>query len=203
MQLAIAAALHLPASARLEVLQDGATSMPACAQPPQVTVSDGGIYRTATISCSKPAWRAYAELRIARQIQVAVARHALAPGTPITAEDFTVRTIASTSIAGTAAAPASVAGTQAAVPIAAGRPITDNDLTRPTAVHAGQRVTLHLQAAGISISFAGVVLQNASFGQSVMVENAETHKRLTATLVPPGTPAPPADALFFRAPAGS
>lgn len=200
---AIAAALHLAPSARLQILQDGATTMPSCKQPPKIEIGHGGTYRTATISCTRPAWRAYAELRISTPVTVAVARHALSPGARITAGDFVLRHLASTSIAGTPAAPGNIAGSQAAVPLAAGTPITVNDLTRPVAVRSGQTVTVHLQSGGVSVSFPAVVLENAAFGQKVMVENAQTHKRLTATLLAPGTPAPHTDTLFFRTPGTS
>ena len=200
---AIATALHLAPSAQLRILQDGATTMPSCKQPPKVEISHGGTYRTATISCAKPAWRAYAELRLSTQVTVAVARHALSPGTRVTAGDFILRRLASTSIAGTPASPGTIAGSLAAVPVAAGSPITVNDLTRPVAVQAGQTVTVYLKSDGVSVSFPAVVLENAAFGESVMVENAETHKRLTATLLAPGTPAPRTAVLFFRAPASS
>lgn len=200
---AIVAALHLGPSTQLQILQDGATTMPACKQSPQVRIGHGGTYRTAAISCTRPAWRAYAELRISTQERVAIARHALSPGTRISADDFSFRHLSSTNIAGKPAAPGSIPGSDAAVPIAAGSPITVNDLTRPVAVRAGQTVTVHLRSGGVSIRFPAVVLENAAFGELVIVENAETHKRLTATLLAPGTPTPRTEALFFRVPASS
>lgn len=167
-------------------MPNGGAMMPACVSALGVTwlASGNSGFRTAAVSCTSPAWTIYAGVRIAKRQEALVATKAIVAGQLIDATDTATREVPTAAVHGTALT-ADMLGSapSAARPIAAGQPITREMTDRVAAVQAGEPVTLQVNVSGLRVSAAGVVLQTGAVGDTVMVENAATHRRLKATIV--------------------
>ncbi len=68
-------------------------------------------------------------------------------------------------------------------PLRAGQPIFNSDVQRPPLVHYGDEVTLIAIIGGLRVSALGKVLDTASKGDSVMVQNMSSKQTVQAVIV--------------------
>lgn len=184
-----------------QVMPNGGAMMPACASALGVSwlASGSSTFRTAAVSCTSPVWTIYAGVRITQRQEALVATKAIATGQLIDATDTAMREVPTATVHG-AALTADMLGSapRAARPVAAGQPITREMTDRTIAVQEGEPATLQVNLSGLKVSAPGLVLQAGAMGDTVMVENATTHHRLKATIVPQ---APDRSGTFLIVPA--
>lgn len=167
-----------------EIHAHGAKLMPACATQLKVSwLSDSGDYRTADVACIKPRWTLYVGVSVPKIEPVAVVQHAIHAGSPLKANDVIYKPMPVADLNGPAVTAVQInAGVIARTTLLRGTPVTMSDIDTPEAVHAGGRVSIVAIENGVSVEMDGNALQNGGFGQTVLVQNIETHRRVMADL---------------------
>ena len=82
-------------------------------------------------------------------------------------------------------------GKHIAAPLAPGDIITSSDVVIPLAVHNGDKIVIHYARFGITATAVGTALESGTFGQSILVQNDDSHRRVTAKIVAAGGPSSP------------
>jgi flagella basal body P-ring formation protein FlgA len=114
--------------------------------------------------------------------RIAVATHALARGTVLTADDFTLR---DTTMHGASDTTQVSAGWVTRRVIAAGEVLHTPAVERPQVVSANQSVQVEWEDQNIRLTIRGVATRNGSVGERVGVRT-DMGRRMEATVVAPG-----------------
>ena len=195
---AILAALQPADAAAARVDPGAAAAMPRCGGALSVSFMGGGAYRTAQVACPAPHWTLYVQVAVQAMESVLVATRALQMGQAIGNDDFRVVRMPANDVAGAPITAAQAAGVAAASPISVGQTITRQNVIIPLAVHNGQRVVVHISMPGADATVTGIALQSGGIGQSILVANDTSHKRITAVIAGSQAP-PPAGQAFILA----
>ncbi len=185
---AILAALPKTEGRVAEIGPSAAARMERCEAPLAATVMGEGAYRTAQVACAIPRWTLYVEVSLVRMETVLVATRSLAMGQRLRAGDFRAIRVASNDIAGEPVSARDAIGKEVAAPLAPGETITRNQIVIPIAVRNGERIVIQWESAGVSVSAAGTALESGSIGQSILVENDASQRRVTAVILAAGEP---------------
>ncbi|KEP68342.1 hypothetical protein DL1_12400 [Thioclava dalianensis] len=169
-----------------QIMANGGAMMPACQTALSVKWLPSGSddFRTAAVSCAAPSWTIYAGVKIATQQTALIATRAIAAGGVIDTTDTAMAKVAGASLHGTALSDDALTDAPRTTrAIAAGAPITREMTDLTTVMQAGETATVQVNLAGLSVTATGKVLQDGAVGDAIAVENAATHRRLTATIV--------------------
>lgn len=151
---------------RLAACQELQFSLPAGGR-----LSGSGSIRA---QCLAPArWSLYLSFRLRLSGPALVARRDLPARALLAADDLEIRVIDYERRLGDYLRdPALAIGARADQRIPAGQPVLADGLSRPPAIHAGQRVRVVVQGAGFSVNQAGSALNTAAAGEPVRVRIA-------------------------------
>jgi flagella basal body P-ring formation protein FlgA len=163
----------------------GARAMPKCSSPLSASwIGGADEYKTAAVSCSKPTWTLYIGVSMVTLIPVPVVRHTIVTGDAISLRDVVFKNLPSEDLSGPAVTAGQIAqGVTARMTLVKGTPVTASNVEVPVVVRAGQPLLLVSREHGVTVEAAASALQNGGYGQAVVVQNNETHRRLTAILV--------------------
>lgn len=179
------------ADAEVELPGFAAPTVPAD-QPSRADVGqmeyDPGTGRfTAVLSVTAPGMApAHARLsgRVLEMVVLPVAAHRLLPGDVIGPRDLQTARLHAGAVRGDMAqVPAQAVGLALRHAVAAGAPLPLADLGRPMAVQKGDRVQMQLDAAGLSLSAAGVAMDSGAEGERVRVLNPASRAVVDADVV--------------------
>jgi flagella basal body P-ring formation protein FlgA len=124
-----------------------------------------------------PAWHLYVPVRVVGTSPVAIAAHALIPGTVLTAKDISLEQRDMNQLPPGYLDDASIAvGLTAARGISGGAVLTNQLLLGSKAVQRGQSVTLIASSGGFSVRMAGRALSDGLINQRVRVQNLSSGK---------------------------
>jgi flagellar basal body P-ring formation protein FlgA len=174
-----------------------AGAMARCDGSLGVSFLGSGAYRTAQVVCPSPRWTLYVEVAIEHMEQVLVSTRAIQMGEPIGGNDFRLVKMPANDVAGEPITASQAVGLAAAGPISVGQTITRQNVVIPLAVRNGEPVVVHMMMAGADVTMAGTALQSGGIGQSVLVNNSTSHKRVTA-MIAGGDAVPPDGQPFIR-----
>jgi flagella basal body P-ring formation protein FlgA len=194
---AILAALPSEDAAAARINPGAAAAMARCDGSLEVSFLSSGAYRNAQVVCPTPRWTLYVEVAVEHMEQVLVATRAIQMGKLIGSDDFRLVKMPANDVAGEPITSAQAAGLAAAGPISIGQTITRQNVVIPLAVHNGEPVTVHMMMSGADVTMTGTALQSGGVGQSVLVDNSISHKRVTALIAGDDT-APPDGHPFIR-----
>lgn len=152
--------------------------MSPCHAPLQMQLYGQGSYRNMRVSCPDQGWQLYVPVTLAALGRIVVAAHDLSADVPLTRSDLKLeRPAAGQGDSGQIAhGLKSVVGKTLTAPVSAGTPIRLSSLTQAVRVHAGQNVTVHVYAGGVSIRTMAIALQQGRVGQSILVKNPSSGK---------------------------
>jgi flagella basal body P-ring formation protein FlgA len=177
-----------------------ARPLPACTHWPAVAPSRPGDWRSVDLRCHAPTWerrlRTGAPLpALTRSVSAApdsaapaggapvlVLTRSLARGTLIEAHHVTPSDGSVRPAQGRLVDPAVVIGRRLTVNLGAGRPILARHLEQRWLVEEGASVAITSEAAGISVTVAGVALGNGQRGDRIRVRNSRSGRVLEATV---------------------
>jgi flagellar basal body P-ring formation protein FlgA len=179
---AILAALPPVDAQTAQITHTAARVMARCAAPLTVSFLSSGEYRTAQVTCPAPRWTLYVEVAIGRDESVLVATHAIGMGQPIEVGDFRIVRMPANDIAGAVITAEQATGLAAASPIAVGQTITRRNVAIPLAVRNGEPVTVHIESGSTDVTMTGTALQSGGLGESILVDNRVSNKRITAVI---------------------
>jgi len=185
---AIRAALPPQAAGAVTIARAGAGQMSRCIAPLSVSFMGRGEYETAEVACSAPYWTLYVGVAIRAEETVLVATRAIGMGQPIRPGDFRAVRLPADDIGGEPITAQDTMAMTAASPIAPGQTITRTNVVIPLAVHNGEVVTVQVIEAGVAVLARGIALQSGGVGQTILVGNGSSQKRITALIVAPGEP---------------
>lgn len=160
---------------------DPRLQLPEC---PSVNVTlppNDSAVMSAEVSCPAPSWAIYVPVHLHAWAEAVVAAGNLLPNRPLRAGDLTrgrVDLFAATG--GVMTDPEQVEGKILRTGLPMGAPILASMLDQPIAVHRGQRVVLTLRDPTMTIKTAALALEDGRIGDSIEVQNAETHRTLRA-----------------------
>lgn len=171
-----------------EIGPSAASRMERCQGPLTAFIMGEGAYRTARVECQSPHWTLYVEVSLVRMENVLVATRSLAMGRPLEEGDFQVVSMASNDVAGDPVSASEAIGKEAAAPLAPGETITRNQIVVPLAVHNGDSVIIHWTSSRVAATAAGTALESGGIGESILVENDGSHRRITVIVLAEGRP---------------
>ncbi len=189
--LAILAALPKTLRSGVRIGPSAAAKMARCRVPLAASIIGQGSYRTVRINCASPRWTIYVGISLGRMETVLVATRNISLGRTLTIKDFRQAQVRSTDLPGVPVSAQGAIGKQIAVPLAPGDIITRSDVVMPLAIHNGEKLVIHYADSGIVATAVGTALESGSFGQSILVQNDESHREITATIVAAGEPVLP------------
>lgn len=131
---------------------------------------------------------ALTRFRLAGQVEemtsAVVPTHRLLPGTVIGPADVTVQRVRALPwLADRVHTPEQAIGLAVRRMEPAGQPLPVADLGPPIAVQKGARVTMELQAPGLSISGVGLAAEQGAVGDQIRVLNPASHSLVTAEVI--------------------
>lgn len=130
-------------------------------------------------SAENPLKRISVSGRIERQVAIPVLRNSLKSGDIIGAMDIDWIDLAETKIPnGAARTEKDLIDMTPRRVIAAGKPVTLNELSPPQMVERGEAVTLVFEAGAMTLTAKGKALQNGAIGDTVRVANTDSNKNL-------------------------
>jgi flagella basal body P-ring formation protein FlgA len=122
-------------------------------------------------------WHLFVPVRMVGTSAVAIAAHAIVPGTVLTAKDVGVEQRDLTGLPpGYLDDPAIAVGLTASRGISGGAILTNQQLLGAKAVQRGQTVTLIADAGGMSVRMSGKALSDGLINQRIRVENLSSGK---------------------------
>jgi flagella basal body P-ring formation protein FlgA len=125
----------------------------------------------------RTAWHLFVPVRMVGTSSVAIAAHAIVPGTVLTAKDVSVEQRDLTGLPpGYLNDPAIAVGLTASRGISGGAVLTNQQLLGAKAVQRGQTVTLIADAGGMSVRMSGKALSDGLINQRIRVENLSSGK---------------------------
>lgn len=148
--------------------------LPACTQP-----LDARLERevrngqgTVAIACpGKDPWRLFVPVRVVEQVSVVVARHALAAGAVLSADDVEVRTQSSTSLPlDYLSDPVQAVGLTVRRTVPAGTLLAGAALESPEIIERGALVTLVSGSGSVQVKAEGVALEGARLKGKIRVK---------------------------------
>jgi flagellar basal body P-ring formation protein FlgA len=123
------------------------------------------------------AWHLFVPVRMVGTSPVAIAAHAIVPGTVLTVKDVSVEQRDLTGLPpGYLDDPAIAVGLTASRGISGGAVLTNQQLMGAKAVQRGQTVTLIADAGGMSVRMSGRALSDGLINQRIRVENLSSGK---------------------------
>lgn len=162
-----------------------ARAMPKCSSPLSVSwLGSADEYKTAEVSCAKPTWTLYIGVSMMTLIPVPVLRHTIVTGDTISLRDVVFKDLPSEDLNGPAVTANQISqGVTARMTLVKGTPVTASNVAVPVVVRAGQPLLLISREHGVTVEAGASALENGGYGQRVVVQNNETHRRLTAVLM--------------------
>ncbi len=185
---AILAALPKTERNAVQIGPSAAGRMARCLAPLSASIIGDGIYRTVRIDCASPRWNIYVGVSLGRMETVLVATRNIPLGKALTIKDFRWAQVRSTDLPGKPISARDAIGKQIAAPLAPGDIITSSDVIMPVAVHNGEKLVIHYARSGVTATAVGTALESGTLGQSILVQNDESHREITATIVGAGEP---------------
>jgi flagellar basal body P-ring formation protein FlgA len=186
---AILATLPKDESRIAEIGPSAAVRMGSCLSPLTVSIMGRGSYRTAKVDCASPLWTIYVEVSLARMEDVLIAIRNIPIGHLLAVEDFRAVRVVSDDLSGEPVSARDAIGRQVAIPLAPGETITRNQIVIPPTIHNGDKIMIYCLTAGVMATATGTALESGSLGQSILVENDDSHRGITATILPTEGPA--------------
>jgi flagella basal body P-ring formation protein FlgA len=162
---------------------DSRLRLPLCSNITVDLPPNNSAVMTAKVVCLSPSWSLYVPVRVHAWVEAVVAATNLAPNTPLTAAVLTRgRTDAFAATGGLITDPRQADGKILRAGVMAGAPILSPLLDLPVSVHRGQRVTLTLSDASMTIKASATALDDGRIGDTISVQNTESRKTLRATV---------------------
>jgi flagella basal body P-ring formation protein FlgA len=152
---------------------DTRLKLPACASP--LAADSGSPLRsgggTVQISCDGPTrWKLFVPVRTSIRVPVVVARHTIARGSPLAADDLSVEFRSSRALPLNYIGDiAHTTGHTAHRTLTPGTVLTTSALDRTQMIERGALVTLTSERSGIMVKSEGVALDDAVAGQRVRI----------------------------------
>ncbi|MDF1690887.1 MAG: flagellar basal body P-ring formation chaperone FlgA [Zhongshania sp.] len=163
---------------------DPRTKLSSCPGKLEAFLSNGAkIKRRTTVGVrctagAKP-WKIYLPVTVEAYAKVMVARHPIAPGTTISANDVSWGKRDITSLGyGYLQSLGDNGGYQSRQSIAQGAVLTPNMVSASSIVNKGQRVQLNSSDGPVSVSMMGIALQSGALGSRILVKNLNSGKQL-------------------------
>ena len=144
---------------------------------------------TVGVRCDdEQAWSLYVPVHVEAWAAIAVARHALARGTTLQADDVRlVRYELSRIGNGYFMDPEAIVGMQLKRPLNMGKPIKLNHVRRAALVRKGQAVTLVSGShRGFEVRMRGIAVSEGAAGDTIRVQNTRSRKMLEGVIGPGG-----------------
>lgn len=137
---------------------------------------------------SRDGQRQRVEGEIWTEIQVPVPNRRLAPGEVISPDDLTTIPMRTDQVSQRTITDArGLVGMEVRRGLAAGRPIQGNAITSQPVVERNKPVTLQYRQGALLITARGRALADGAVGDTVRVQNLDSNRSLTATVIGPGT----------------
>ncbi len=172
---------------------DPRTQLSSCPGKLEAFLSNGAkIKRRTTVGVrctagAKP-WKIYLPVTVEAYAKVMVARHPIAPGTEISANDISWSKRDITSLGyGYLRSLGDKGGYQSRQSIAQGAVLTPNMVTASSIISKGQRVQLNSNDGPVSVSMMGIALQNGALGKRILVKNLNSGKQLEGVVASDNT----------------
>lgn len=163
---------------------DPRTKLSSCPGKLEAFLSNGAkIKRRTTVGVrctagAKP-WKIYLPVTVEAYAKVMVARHPIAPGNIINADNVSWGKRDITSLGyGYLQSLGDNGGYQSRQSIAQGAVLTPNMVTASSIINKGQRVQLNSNDGPVSVSMMGIALQNGALGKRILVKNLNSGKQL-------------------------
>lgn len=132
---------------------------------------------TVGVTCSRPKWTVYVQVRIETEMQVLVATRAVPRNAPLGANDVETRTLRVPGLAATyITSEQQLAGRHLRKPVAPGTPISVELLAEDVLVRRGQRVTLVASVGGVEVRAQGEAVSDSGPGGRVRVLNLNSRR---------------------------
>ncbi|HUC18046.1 MAG TPA: flagellar basal body P-ring formation chaperone FlgA [Acetobacteraceae bacterium] len=187
---AILAALPKNERDIVQIGPSAAARMTRCLTPLAASVMGQGIYRTVRIDCASPRWSIYVGISLDTMETVLVANKNIPLGKRLTAGDFRQARMTSANVPGERISVRDAIGKQIAAPLTQGDIITSNDVVIPLAVHSGDKIVIYFAGSSMTATAAGTALESGAFGQSILVQNDDSHREVTVKIIASGGPIP-------------
>lgn len=165
--------------------------LPACSVPLQTSLPPGGRTSgrvTVGVRCTgERPWHLYVPVQVAVQERVAVARHALARGQVIAADDLGWRERDTTKLPfGYITDASGAVGKVLKRAVGAGAVLTPAVLSAPLLVRRGQTVTIIAGGDALAVRMSGHALTDGARGDLVRVRNPHSKRIVQGIAVAPG-----------------
>lgn len=166
---------------------DSRLRLPVCSNINVELPPNNSALMTAKVVCTSPSWTLYVPVHLHAWVDAVVAATNLAPNTPLTPAVLTRgRVDAFAGNGGLINDPHQAEGKILRTGLVAGAPILSPQLDLPISVHRGQRVMLTLTDAEMTIKTTATALDDGRVGDTIAVQNADSHKTLRATVARDG-----------------
>lgn len=154
---------------------DNRITLPKCSKLEAFVPTGSRLWGNASVGvrCNNPSsWTIYVQINIQVMADVIHAARPLTRGTPLVAEDIKLQRVNLTQMPeGIFTELSQVIGKVPLSSLSSGQLLRQSALRLPHVILRGQKVTLHIQGQGFSVSSEGIALADASEGQVVQVRN--------------------------------
>ena len=166
----------------------GAQYMQPCTAPLTVSMSGNAPYEQAAVHCLSPAWTLYVSVTVAQSEAVVVAARPVAAGQVLAPADVQLAMLPVQQFAGRLVFfdPAQLVGAVASMSLAAGVPITQDDVQEPVMVTAGQTVSVQVISGGVLLSLDATADETGRIGDTILFTNPASGRRFTAEVTANG-----------------
>jgi flagella basal body P-ring formation protein FlgA len=183
-----AAALAPPGASITLGPVSGAQYMQPCKSSLAVTMSGDAPYEQAAAHCAAPVWTLYVSVTVAQSEAVVVASRPIAAGQTLSAADLQLASLPVQQFAGRQIFfdPVQLVGATADMSVAAGVPLTADDVQEPVMVKAGQTESVQVISGGVLLSLDATADETGRLGDTILFTNPGSGRRFTAEITANG-----------------
>lgn len=162
--------------------------MPACPSQLTVMISGDAPYEQAAVRCPNPAWLLYVPVTVAQLEKVEVAAHPIPAGQTLSRADIKLESKPISLVAGRQAfyTDESLIGSTAIMSLEAGQIFTNDSISEPVIVTAGQTVSVSVISGGVIVSVMAVADETGRLGDTILMTNPSSGKRFSAQITANG-----------------
>ncbi len=154
---------------------DNRITLPSCPKLEAFIPTGGRLWGNSSVGVrcnNQTPWTIYVQVDIQVMANVIHVARPLTQGRPLTVDDITFKNVNLTQMPeGIFTDPSQVIGKIPNTSLATGQPLRQHSLRLPNLILRGQKVKLHAQGRGFSVSSEGHALSDAAEGQVVQVRN--------------------------------
>ncbi|MGD0960143.1 MAG: flagellar basal body P-ring formation chaperone FlgA [Methylomonas sp.] len=182
------AALNPDGRYQIEVMPlDARLQLPFCGQTLEISPQNGEIKagrNTVQVQCANPAWKIYSSVTVKSYKDVLVLAKPIRRDDVIHAEDIVTESREiSTLTQGYLLDAADAVNKQAARNLLPGAVLNPSSYRIAALIKRGDRVSIQLAKAGVTISMAGIALTNGVKGERINVRNISSQKLIQAVVL--------------------